>query len=204
MKFSSQIYHGNRPKSVSPRAITLVRRVEQSSTVIPPVSNINFHSRNIRRTRSCGFNEFVAKRYRETSLVASRVRSTREKERGRKREREKERGKETVLSMPESIGPVSKHRSRIIRSKGEASTRHVTSTGNARRALIRSIREQLKPFESHLRYPLLSITKNSYNILKRRMLLFVVNVYIRWFFDLFPEMVSLISMINSNDYCRQA
>lgn len=156
MKFSSQIYHGNRPKSVSPRAITLVRRVEQSSTVIPPVSNINFHSRNIRRTRSCGFNEFVAKRYRETSLVASRVRSTREKERGREREREegkereRERGKETVLSMPESIGPVSKHRSRIIRSKGEASTRHVTSTGNGRRALIRSIREQLKPFESHL------------------------------------------------------
>lgn len=71
---------------------------------------------------------------------------------GRKREggKERERGKETVLSMPESIGPVSKHRSRIIRSKGEASTRHVTSTGNARRALIRSNREQLKPFESHL------------------------------------------------------
>lgn len=54
-----------------------------------------------------------------------------------------------------------------------------------------------------MRYPLLSITKDSYNILKRRMLLFIVNIYIRWFFDLFLEMVSLISMIDSNDYSRQ-
>lgn len=48
MKFSSQIYHGNRPKPVPLRVDS--RGVEQSSAVIPAVSNINFHSWNIRRT----------------------------------------------------------------------------------------------------------------------------------------------------------